>query len=97
MDSLYKLIVNFEVAACAKAYVNATNNPIRGTDQTQAEFIADILRKLKHFAPSNLDARAGTYHNRGTVVWSHLRDSVFGDMQKFIFHTFRQSSNSQCQ
>jgi hypothetical protein len=33
-----------EVEACAKAFVSATNNPVRGSDQRQQDFIDDILK-----------------------------------------------------
>lgn len=66
---------------CAKAFVNATHNPIRGSDQTQGDILADILRKLEFLAPADLEA--GTYHLRGDSVWKHLRDTVFKDVQKF--------------
>jgi hypothetical protein len=72
-----------EVEACAKAFVSATNNPVRGSDQRQQDFIDDILKALKRYAPTNLVEADGTYHHRGNVVWSHLRDSVFSDVQKF--------------
>lgn len=72
-----------EVAAVAKAYVNATNNPLKGADQRQEEFVADILKKLEQIAPSDVTPADGTYHHRGPSAWSHLRDSVFKDVQKF--------------
>jgi hypothetical protein len=72
-----------EVSAAAKAYVSATNNPLKGADQKLNDFVADILKKLEQLAPYGLKTSDGTFHNRGFSAWAHLRDSVFRDVQKF--------------
>jgi hypothetical protein len=79
-----KQYVSAEIAAVAKAYVNATNNPLRGADQRQQVFIADLLSKLEHLAPADLNPKLVTYHHRGAAVWGYLRNTVFKDLDKFI-------------
>jgi hypothetical protein len=43
-----------ELAVLARAYKDATNNPIKGADQTSEDFVADILSNLECLAPSDL-------------------------------------------
>jgi hypothetical protein len=45
-----------EIAALAKAYMGATDNPVVGADQRVETFIADFLARLKVLAPDNLVA-----------------------------------------
>jgi small ubiquitin-related modifier len=73
-----------EIAAVAKAYVNAYNNPSGDADQKQKVSVADLLSKLKSLAPAYLNPKHGTYHHRGAAAWSRLRDVCFKDVQKFI-------------
>jgi hypothetical protein len=73
-----------EIAAVAKAYVDATNNPLRDVDQKQKVFIADLLSKLKSLAPVALNPKLGTYHHRGAATWTFLSGACFKDVQKFV-------------
>ena len=51
-----------EIALTCKAYINATNNPIKGTDQDFCTFSLDIVDKFEHVSPSNF--ADGTYYKR---------------------------------
>jgi small ubiquitin-related modifier len=73
-----------ETAAAARAYVDATNNPLRDAEQKQKVFVADLLSKLEGLAPAGLDPKFGLYHHRGAAAWTFLRDSAFKDIKKFI-------------
>jgi small ubiquitin-related modifier len=73
-----------EIAAVAKAYVDATNNPLRDENQKKKVFVADLMSKLEGLAPAGLNPKLGTYHHRGPSVWTYLRDSIFKDIKKFV-------------
>lgn len=70
-----------EIAQACRAYANATDNGIVGSDQDLEKFSADIVEKLKVLSPS--DVRPGTYYERGVRIYPYLRDNVFPEIQKF--------------
>jgi hypothetical protein len=76
-----------EVAALARAFVQATNNPIKGADQRTEVFIADIMSNFKRLAPAGLLPTSFTYHyrqdNPKENAYFYLRDTVFKDIMKF--------------
>jgi hypothetical protein len=72
-----------EKAALAKAYVRATHNGEKGTDQTGQEFAMDILSYFEKLAPDTARAQ-GSYHFRGCgPVYNHWRDHIAKDVQAF--------------
>ena len=72
-----------EKAALAKAYVRATHNVEKGTDQTGQEFAMDILSYFEKLAPDTARAQ-GSYHFRGCgPVYNHWRDHIAKDVQAF--------------
>ena len=77
-----------ERRALAIAYINASNDSVDGADQNVPEFGAKIITNLLTLQPTG--AEPGHYVDRdetGVTQWQYLRDSVFGDIQKFN-HSF---------
>ncbi|KAL7567007.1 hypothetical protein ACA910_019932 [Epithemia clementina (nom. ined.)] len=71
-----------EKAIAAKAYREATLDPVSRANQRADEFKAKIIRNMEAMSPNNVPPNK--YHLRGaTSVYSHLKDVVFPDLNKF--------------
>jgi len=60
-----------ELGALAVAYINATSNAIKGTDQTKDDSVKDILDWLAKLAPPESEFDK-TYHHWGKNAYYYL-------------------------
>ncbi|KAL7566814.1 hypothetical protein ACA910_019402 [Epithemia clementina (nom. ined.)] len=71
-----------EKVIAAKAYCEATLDPVSGADQCADEFKAKIICNMEAMSTNNVPPNK--YHLHGaTSVYSHLKDIVFPDLNKF--------------
>jgi hypothetical protein len=53
------MYTNTEIAALARAYMSATDNPLRGADQRLEDFVADFTKRMEQLAPAGLTVADG--------------------------------------
>jgi hypothetical protein len=73
---------NDERSIVCYAYVNATNDPINGKDQSADVFWKKVHINVKSLQPAGCEE--GTYSSRGhEAIKAFLSNSIFRDVQKF--------------
>lgn len=71
-----------ECRAVAIAWINASNDPVKGSDQKSSVFVAAVMTNLHRLAP--VGHHEGRYDERGSeAVHSFWRDTLFRDVSKF--------------
>lgn len=76
-----------ECVAAARAYIEATHDPVSGSEQNKADFAYKIQAAFKRYSPAGCGS-TGTYWDRdpdGTqaICWNYIRDTILKQCQQF--------------